>query len=171
MSIYDFTVKDINQNEVSLKAYEGKVLLIINSATKCGLTPQYEGLEDLYQSYKAQGFEVLDFPCNQFMNQAPGSDQELASFCQINFHTTFQTFSKIKVNGKDQHPLYKFLKNEKKKDDTAEEKKTMLSKVSPSSTIKWNFTKFLVDRQGRVIKRFAPSVLPISLKPFIEELL
>lgn len=170
MNLYNFTVKNTKQEDVSLNHYAGKVLLIVNTATKCGLTPQYEGLETLYKAYKDQGFEILDFPCNQFMNQAPGSDQELASFCQINFDTTFQTFAKLNVNGKGQHPLYKYLKEQQKKDDTGE-KASVLSKIAPSSVIKWNFTKFLVDREGQVVKRFAPSVQPEKIKSYIEELL
>ena len=110
MNIYDIKVKDVDQKDVLLKTYEGKVLLIINSATKCGLTPQYEGLEKLYESYQSKGFEILDFPCNQFMNQAPGSDKELKSFCELNYGTKFKTFAKIDVNGKNAHPLYKYLK-------------------------------------------------------------
>ena len=110
MSIYDFNVKDINEKDVSLSEYKGKVLLIVNTATKCGFTPQYNGLEELYKKYKDRNFEILDFPCNQFLGQAPGSNEDIVNFCQLNFGTTFKTFSKINVNGKNAHPLYNYLK-------------------------------------------------------------
>jgi glutathione peroxidase len=171
MSIYKIIVKDTHQNEVSLDQYRGKVLLIVNTATKCGYTTQYEGLEDLYEDYQDQGFEILDFPCNQFMNQAPGSDEELASFCQLKFNTKFQTFAKVDVNGKTASPLFKFLKQEKRKDLIEENKTSLLSSVTQSSAIKWNFTKFIVDRNGKVVYRFAPSYEPEKLRSFIERLL
>jgi glutathione peroxidase len=171
MNVYDFKVKNIKNEEVSLSKYQGKVLLIINSATKCGLTPQYEGIEKLYEAYKDQGFEVLDFPCNQFMNQAPGTNEELKSFCELNYGTTFETFAKIDVNGKEADPLYKYLKNEMKKDLVDDDKTSLLSKVLPSSAIKWNFTKFLIDRQGNVVKRFAPSFVPEKIEPYLKEVL
>ena len=117
MSVYQFSVKDAYQKDVSLSDYQGKVLLIVNTATKCGLTPQYAGLEKLYETYSKEGFEILDFPCNQFMNQAPGSDEELSSFCQLNFGTTFKTFAKIDINGETAHPLYKYLKSSKSGED------------------------------------------------------
>lgn len=134
MKIYDFIVKDSNGNKVSMKEYEGKVLLIINSATGCGLTPQYEGLQKLYDKYKDSGFEILDFPCNQFANQAPGSNEEIHEFCTLRYNTSFPMFSKIDVNGKNEEPLFEYLK---------ESTKSFLG-----SKIKWNFTKFLVDREG-----------------------
>lgn len=134
--LYDFVVESIDGNKVSLSEYKGKVLLIVNTATKCGYTPQYEGLEKIYQKYKDRGFEVLDFPCNQFLGQAPGSNEEIQNFCSVNYHITFPQFAKIKVNGKDAHPLYEYLKEQK------------------PSRIKWNFTKFLVDREGNVVERF-----------------
>ncbi len=171
MSVYQFTVKDVDQKEVSLKAYEGKVLLIINSATKCGLTPQYEGLEKIYETYRKKGFEILDFPCNQFMNQAPGTDQELKSFCELNYGTQFKTFAKLDVNGKQAHPLYKYLRNEKKKDLGDHGKNTLLSRLLPNTSIKWNFTKFLVNRQGQVIHRFGPGFTPDKIAPYIEEVI
>ncbi|HAX02618.1 MAG: glutathione peroxidase [Tenericutes bacterium GWC2_34_14] len=171
MSVYAYQVKDVNQKEVSLKDYEGKVLLIINSATKCGLTPQYEGLEKLYKTYKDKGFEILDFPCNQFMNQAPGTDQELKSFCELTYGTTFKTFAKIEVNGKNTHPLYKFLRNEKKKDLGENGKTGLLSRLMPNTSIKWNFTKFLIDRNGQVIHRFGPGFTPDKIGTYIEEVL
>lgn len=171
MNVFDFKVKDVDQKEVSLKDYQGKVLLIINSATKCGLTPQYEGIEKLYKTYKDQGFEVLDFPCNQFMNQAPGSDKELKSFCELTYGTTFKTFAKIDVNGKNANPLYKFLKNEKKKDLGESGKVSFLSRLIPNTSIKWNFTKFLVDRSGQVIHRFGPGFAPDKIDSYIKEVL
>jgi glutathione peroxidase len=170
MNIYDFTVANTTHQEVSLSKYKGKVLLIVNTATKCGFTPQYEGLEALYEKYNKQGFEILDFPCNQFMAQAPGTDAELKSFCSLNFGTKFETFSKIEVNGKNAHALYKYLRKEKSEDFTGS-KPSLLSKLSKSDSIKWNFTKFLVDRDGNVIQRFAPSFEPSKIESFIKEVL
>ena len=155
-TIYDFTVKDAKGNEISLEQYKGKVLLIVNTATKCGFTPQYEGLQALYAKYKEQGFEILDFPCNQFLSQAPGSDEELASFCQLRFGTTFKTFAKIEVNGKNANPLYVWLKKNSK---------------SLIPAIKWNFTKFLMGKDGTVTERFEPAVKPEELQSSIEKLL
>ncbi|MBQ6467455.1 MAG: glutathione peroxidase [Clostridia bacterium] len=157
MSIYDFTVKDMQGNDVSLSQYEGKVLLIVNTATGCGFTPQYDGLQDLYEKYQDKGFEILDFPCNQFANQAPGSDEEIASFCTGRFGITFPQFSKIDVNGENEAPLYTWLKAQKG--------------GVLGSRIKWNFTKFLVDRNGNVIERFAPTVTPEKLDGEVAKLL
>ena len=157
MSIYDYTVTDAQGNPVSMQQYKGQVLLIVNTATGCGFTPQYQGLQELYDAYKAQGFEILDFPCNQFMGQAPGTDAEIVSFCQTRFGVTFKTFSKIKVNGQGTEPLFKFLKNE--------------THSALGNAVKWNFTKFLVDRQGNVVARFAPNVEPKELKEEIEALI
>jgi glutathione peroxidase len=177
MSVYQFTVKDAYQKEVSLSDYQGKVLLIVNTATKCGLTPQYAGLEKLYETYALQGFEILDFPCNQFMNQAPGSDEELSNFCQLNFGTTFKTFAKIDINGDTAHPLYKYLKSVKNNQDDERKEKGFLSKLlnlsksSNSGEIKWNFTKFLINRNGDVVERFAPTVKPEELASAIERVL
>lgn len=171
MSIYQFNVKDVDQKEVSLKQYEGKALLIINSATKCGLTPQYDGIEKLYKAYQSRGFEVLDFPCNQFMNQAPGTDQELKSFCELTFGTTFKTFAKIDVNGKHAHPLYKYLRSMQKVDLGEKGKPSLLSRLLPNTSIKWNFTKFLIDRNGNVVRRFGPGFTPDKIASFIEEVL
>lgn len=168
MNVYDFKVQNTQGSDVSLDKYKGKVLLIINSATKCGLTPQYEGIEKLYQSYKDKGFEVLDFPCNQFLHQAPGTNEELKSFCQINYGTTFETFGKIEVNGKNASPLYLYLKKQQPKDFNEKSKKGFFSKLFPSSAIKWNFTKFLINREGRVIKRFGPGFLPQDIASYIE---
>lgn len=172
MSVYPFEVETHKHEHVSLKSYEGKVLLIVNTAPKCGLVGQYEGLQQLYASYQDQGFEILDFPCNQFMNQASQSNEEIQTFCELSYHTTFTTFAKIKVNGKQAHPLYRYLKKEAPQDRNHEGhfKTGLLSKLS-GSRIKWNFTKFLIDQQGNVIYRFSPTVKPEALKPFIETLL
>lgn len=156
-AIYDFHVKDNKGNDVSLKEYEGKVLLIVNTATGCGFTPQYEGLENLYQKYKDQGFEILDFPCNQFGNQAPGSDEEIHEFCTLRYHTTFPRMKKIDVNGENEDPLYTWLKKQKG--------------GLFGSKIKWNFTKFLVDRSGNVVERFAPTDKPESIDAKVAALL
>jgi len=170
MNIYQFQVKTTDSKSLSLKSFEGKVLLIVNTATKCGFTPQYDGLEALYKKYKSKGFEVLDFPCNQFMNQAPGTNEELKSFCELTFGTTFQTFAKVDVNGKDAEPLFVYLREQKPKDYVAG-KPGILSKLKSSDAISWNFTKFLVDRQGRVVERFAPGFNPKDLESFIEQVL
>lgn len=157
MSLYDISVKDRAGADVSLSDYKGKVLLIVNTATGCGFTPQYEGLQKLYDAHKDKGFEILDFPCNQFANQAPGNIDEIQSFCTLNYGTTFPRFAKIDVNGKNASDLFKFLKKEKK---------SMLG-----SSIKWNFTKFLVDRSGNVVARFAPTDTPESIEKDILALL
>lgn len=177
MSIYDFKVKDTKENEVSLGDYKGKVLLVVNTATGCGFTPQYEGLEALYEKYKDRGLEILDFPCNQFLNQAPGTNQEIAQFCQLKYNTKFPTFAKIEVNGKNEHPLYAYLKKEHSSDTTNDETAGFLDKLKKlgqnviGTDIKWNFTKFLVDREGKVIGRYAPTVKPEDLAAKVEELL
>ena len=157
MNIYELTVKDAEGRERSLSEFGGKVLLIVNTATGCGFTPQYEGLQTLYERYREQGLEILDFPCNQFGGQAPGSEKEIVDFCQINYGVSFPQFSKIEVNGKNESPLYTFLKGEKG--------------GFMGSRIKWNFTKFLVDREGRVVARFAPTVTPEKIEERIKELL
>lgn len=157
MNIYDYTVKDKDGMEVSLKDYEGKVLLIVNTATGCGFTPQFEGLQDLYEKYASQGFEILDFPCNQFGNQAPGSDEEITDFCNSRYGITFKQFAKVDVNGENEIPLYTYLKSQK----------TGIL----GSKIKWNFTKFLVDRQGNVVERFAPTTEPAAIDEAISKLL
>lgn len=157
MSIYDFNVKDAEGKQVSLKDYEGKVLMIVNTATGCGFTPQYEGLQDMYEKYQTQGFEILDFPCNQFGNQAPGTEEEIVDFCQSRYGVTFKQFAKILVNGEGEEPLYTFLK---------EQQKGIMG-----SRIKWNFTKFLVDRNGNVVVRFAPTVTPEKIDEKVAALL
>jgi glutathione peroxidase len=156
-SIYDFKATTLAGEELSLKQFEGKVLLIVNTASACGFTPQYKGLEALQQQYGARGFAVLGFPCNQFGAQESGSETQIAQFCSVNYGVTFPMFSKIDVNGGSAHPLYKFLKGEKG---------GLLG-----AAIKWNFTKFLVDRAGHVVSRHAPTTTPESLAKDIEKLL
>ena len=157
MNIYDFTVLNTKKEPVSMAEYKGKVLLVVNTATGCGFTPQYEGLESLYKKYKDQGFVVLDFPCNQFANQAPGTEDEIVSFCQMKYNVSFPQFAKIKVNGDEANALYKWLK---------EQKGGFFGKA-----IKWNFTKFLVDREGKVIERYAPTTKPEKIEKDILKLL
>lgn len=157
MNIYDFTVLNTKKEPVSMADYKGKVLLVVNTATGCGFTPQYEGLESIYKKYKDQGFVVLDFPCNQFANQAPGTEDEIVSFCQMKYNVSFPQFAKIKVNGDEANALYKWLK---------EQKGGFFSKA-----IKWNFTKFLVDREGKVIERYAPTTKPEKIEKDILKLL
>lgn len=175
--IYNFKVKDAQGNIVSMEDYKGKVLLIVNTATGCGFTPQYEGLQKLYDKYKNQGFEILDFPSNQFFEQAPGSNEEIVSFCQINYGTTFKNFSKIDVNGKNADPLYKFLRSEApntNEDETSNglyEKLANLGFKTSGDEIKWNFTKFLIDRQGNIVGRFAPTYEPEKLEDAVQSLL
>lgn len=170
MKIYDYEVQKMDGSMISLKKYEGKVLLIVNTAPKCGFAPQYEGLESLYEKYKNKGFEVLDFPSNQFMNQAPGTNEDIKTFCELTYGTQFETFSKIDVNGKNAIPLYLYLRKMQPKDKLGE-KKSLASILSPSNKIKWNFTKFLIDRKGNVIHRFSPSFKPELIEPYVLELL
>jgi glutathione peroxidase len=177
MSIYNFQVKDTEQNTISLENYKNNVLLIVNTATGCGFTPQYEGLESLYKDYQAQGLEILDFPSNQFLGQAPGTNEEIAAFCKLNFGTEFKTFSKIDVNGKDADPLFVYLRDQAPSDHENEESNGFVNKVKQfteaftGNSIKWNFTKFLVNRKGEVVGRFSPTVKPADLKESIEKLL
>jgi glutathione peroxidase len=173
MSVYDYSIKNIERKEIPLKQFQGKVLLIFNSATRCGYTPQYEGLETLYEKYHEKGLEVIDLPCNQFMNQAPGSDQEIANFCQVNYNTTFETYAKIKVNGSDELPLYTYLKSEKPNDEMPgkENEKPSLKEKLLGPKIKWNFTKFIIDRNGNVYGRYGSKVTPSELEQVIEKLL
>ncbi|MBQ3751398.1 MAG: glutathione peroxidase [Bacteroidales bacterium] len=181
-SIYDFTVKDIKGQDVSLKSYEGKVLLIVNVASKCGLTPQYEGLETLYKQYKDQGLEILAFPCNQFLEQEPGTNEEILDFCSVNYNVTFPLFDKIDVNGKDESPLYTFLKSkapfkgypegyEKFADQLTMIHQKTGSGFEKGDAIKWNFGKFLISKDGKTILRFEPMVAPADLKADIEKML
>lgn len=157
MSIYNFKVKSIKGEPVDMADFKGKVLLVVNTATGCGFTPQYEGLQALYEKYNSQGFEILDFPCNQFGNQAPGTESEIADFCQVKYSVSFPQFSKIDVNGANEDPLYTWLKSQKG---------GMLG-----GSIKWNFTKFLIDKSGSVVARFAPTTTPEKIEEKIKQLL
>jgi glutathione peroxidase len=156
MKFTDFTVKDAAGEEVSLSRYQGKVVLVVNTATLCGLTPQYPGLQALYEKYRDRGFEILDFPCNQFGNQAPGSDEEIHKFCSGRFGITFPQFGKIDVNGPNEDPLYNWLKTQKQ--------------GMGGRAIKWNFTKFLLDRDGKVVGRYAPTKTPEALDEAVGKL-
>ncbi|AZZ91600.1 redoxin domain-containing protein [Hahella sp. KA22] len=158
MSVYDYQVEDIKGAKRDMSEFKGKVLLIVNTASKCGFTPQFSGLESLYEKYKDQGLEVLGFPCNQFMQQDPGKNAEIAEFCQLNYGVSFPMFAKIDVNGDSAHPLYKFLKSQSKG-------------LLGTEAIKWNFTKFLVDKNGEVLERFPPTATPEKLEKPIKELL
>lgn len=181
MSIYDYSVLDVNEKAVALKEYEGKVIMIINSATECGFTPQYDILQDMYEKYGEKGFVILDFPCNQFGNQAPGSNEEIVSFCSSRFGITFPVFSKIKVNGPSEEPLFRYLKAEKGFSGFDPEHPltpmmvSMMERTDPnyadSSDIKWNFTKFLVDRSGNVVNRFEPTADMDHVEEIVKELL
>jgi glutathione peroxidase len=157
-TIYDFSAETLSGAPVSLADYRGDVLLIVNTASKCGFTPQYEGLETLHKDLSGQGFRVLGFPCNQFGSQEPGDAEEIASFCKLTYDVTFPMFAKIDVNGPQAHPLYEFLKREAKG-------------LMGSKAIKWNFTKFLVARDGTVVKRFGPQDAPEKIRSAIEALL
>ena len=154
MNMYDISVKRSTGEEESLRDYRGKVLLIVNTASRCGFTPQYKGLQALQERFGTRGFSVLAFPCNQFANQEPGNDAQIQSFCETNYHTTFPVFAKIEVNGRDAHPLFAYLKSQKG---------GLLG-----SSIKWNFTKFLVGRDGTVIERFLPITAPETIAPRVE---
>ena len=158
MNIYDFEAHKIDGQTQSLRAFEGHVLLVVNTASACGFTPQYKGLEQLYQTYRARGFAVLGFPCNQFGEQERGSNREIQQFCEVNFKISFPLFGKIDVKGPNAHPLYRFL---------VAEKPGLLGWMGLRD-VKWNFTKFLVDRQGRVVKRYAPTVAPEAIGADIE---
>jgi glutathione peroxidase len=158
MSIYDFSAKTIDGQDKQLDEYKGKVMLVVNTASKCGFTPQYKGLEELYRQYKDKGLVVLGFPCDQFGHQEPGDENEIKNFCSLNFDVSFPMFAKVEVNGDKAHPLYKHLKEEK-------------PGVLGSEGIKWNFTKFLVDKSGKVVKRYAPTDKPESLAKDVEKLL
>ncbi len=157
MSVYDYSAEDINGKTISMEEYTGKVMLIVNTASKCGFTPQYTGLEELYEEFKDQDFVVLGFPSNQFKDQEPGDEDEIKTFCEINYGVTFPLFSKIDVNGDHAHDLFRYLRKE--------------TKGMLGDSVKWNFTKFLVDRNGKVIKRFAPMTTPEKLVDDIKELL
>ena len=157
MTVYSFTVKTMDGTEKSLADYKGKVLLIVNTASRCGFTPQFQGLQDLYDTYKDKGFEILGFPCNQFGKQEPDSNEEILNFCQTNYGVTFPMFQKIDVNGENAHPLFQYLKK--------------ATKGMLTENIKWNFTKFLVNKEGEAVERFAPQTKPESIAKHIEKLL
>ena len=158
MNVYSFKAKTIDGKEVSLSDYQGKALLIVNVASRCGFTPQYEGLEKLHEKYQGQGLEVLGFPCNQFGAQEPGTEAEIKSFCDLNFGVKFPLFAKIDVNGDNAHPLYKYLTQDK-------------PGILGTEAIKWNFTKFLIDKKGEPVKRYASAVKPEDLQGDIEAVL
>jgi glutathione peroxidase len=157
MDFYSFKARKINGQEVPFDTFKGKVVLVVNTASKCGFTPQFEGLENLYKEYKDQGLEILGFPSNQFGQQDPGANDEILEFCQVNYGVTFTMFDKIDVNGANADPIYKYLKSQKR---------SLLG-----SEISWNFTKFLIDKEGKVVKRYLPTVKPQDLKRDIEKLL
>ena len=157
MNIYDFSANDYLGNEVSLKQYEGQVVLIVNTATRCGFTPQYTELEQLYEKYRNQGFVILDFPCNQFLAQAPGTAQDIHAVCSLKYNTQFPQFDKVKVNGKDAHPLFVYLESQ--------------NKDNKVKKVKWNFTKFLIGRDGTFLGRFEPTDKPLSFENSIVEAL
>lgn len=158
MTVYEFEVKKINGETISLSEYKGDVLLIVNTASNCGFTPQYKQLQELYEQYKEKGFTVLGFPCNQFMNQEPGTEADIQSFCELNFGVTFPLFSKVDVNGKNAHPLFQYVTEE-------------APGVLGVKAVKWNFTKFLVNRRGEVVGRYAPNINPKEMVQDIEKLL
>ncbi len=157
MSFYDYSAKNIDGKERLMSNYSGKVVLVVNTASKCGFTPQLKDLEDMYKEYKDSGLEILGFPCNQFLNQEPGDNNDVKNFCQINYGVTFDMFEKIDVNGNNTHPIYKYLKDQEKGLVTKD--------------IKWNFTKFLIDRNGNVIKRYSPTTSPLKIKEDIKKIL
>jgi len=156
-NFYKFTATSLQGKEIGMDSYKGKVVLVVNTASKCGLTPQYEGLEKLFEAYNDKGLVILGFPCNQFGNQEPGTEKEISEGCLVNYGVSFPMFSKIEVNGKDAHPIYKYLKDK--------------LPGFPFKKIKWNFTKFLIDRNGIPVKRFAPTTVPEKLVKDIEKLL
>ena len=180
-TIYDFSVKDRKGKPVSLKEYANEVILIVNTATKCGFTPQYEELEKLYETYHSQGFTILDFPCNQFGQQAPGTDESIHEFCKLTYGTDFPRFKKVKVNGDDADPLFKFLQEQKgfagwdMEHPIAHILDDMLSKADPDykekADIKWNFTKFLINKKGQVVARFEPTEKVENIEAEIEKLI
>lgn len=179
MSFYDYKVKKRREGELDLIELKGKVVLVVNTATGCGFTPQYEGLENLYEKYNEKGLEILDFPCNQFGNQAPGSDTDIHEFCTAKYKTKFDQLAKVEVNGENEEPLYTFLKKAQPEEEVKGFiNKTIMSKIAKISDstkeegdIKWNFTKFLVDREGNVVKRYSPTCAPEKIEKDIVGLL
>lgn len=166
MSLYDIVVDKIDGQPMALSAFSGKVLLIVNTASACGFTPQYTGLQELYEKYNRSGFEVLGFPCNQFGGQEPGTNQDIEQFCNVNYHVTFPMFSKIDVNGPGTHPLYEYLKDASATVDGNDENHS----GSEQNDIKWNFTKFLINQQGQVVRRFESKVKPSETADDIDKL-
>ena len=179
MSIYDYSIVNRNGKEIKLNDYKGKVLIIVNTATGCGFTPQYEGLEKLYKEYHEKGLEIIDIPCNQFGNQAPGTDDEIHEFCALKYNTSFDQFAKADVNGENELPLYIYLKEQIKEDkiDGLKNKMAMKAVEKISKTlkkdgdIKWNFTKFLVDKEGNVIGRYSPTFKPEDMEVDIKKVI
>lgn len=179
MSIYDYSIVDRNGKKISLKEYKGKVLIIVNTATGCGFTPQYEGLEKLYKEYHEKGLEIIDIPCNQFGNQAPGTDDEIHEFCSLKYNTSFDQFTKADVNGENELSLYTYLKGQIKEDKIEGIKNKMamkaIEKISKTTKkdgdIKWNFTKFLVNKEGNVIERYSPTFNPKDMENDIKKLI
>ena len=179
MSIYDYSIVDRNGKEIKLNDYKGKVLIIVNTATGCGFTPQYEGLENLYKKYHEKGLEIIDIPCNQFGNQAPGTDDEIHEFCSLKYNTSFDQFTKADVNGENELPLFAYLKEQIKDDKIDGLKNKMAMKaiekisksIKKSGDIKWNFTKFLVDKEGKVIGRYSPTYKPEDMENDIKKII
>lgn len=178
LSVYSFQAKLSNGEEISLETYKGQVLLIVNTASKCGFTPQYEGLEKLYETYKDNGFTIVGFPCNQFGGQEPGSNEEISSFCSLNYHVTFPIFQKIDVNGENAHPLYKYLREQAPEDSDLDKSGSLykllrdkMPELIEGTNIRWNFTKFLIDQNGNVVNRFASTTKPEDIAADIEKLL
>ncbi|NLE15896.1 MAG: glutathione peroxidase [Spirochaetales bacterium] len=181
MHLYDIEVSAMDGKPVQLSAFRGKVLLIVNTATHCGFTPQYDELEKLYRQYKDKGLEILDFPCNQFKEQAPGTIEEINQFCTLNFGTTFKRFAKLEVNGESEHPLYTFLKSKKgfagfnplheKSARLTERMRASDPEFEKDSSIKWNFTKFLIDKNGEVVERFEPTTFMTEVEEKMKVLL
>lgn len=174
MSIYSFQTKLSNGEEINLGKFKGEVLLLVNTASKCGLTPQYEELEELYKTHKEKGFEIIGFPCDQFGGQEPGTDAEISEFCSVNYGVSFPIAQKTEVNGEAAHPLYQYLRKQAPADEELDEAGALQKEdrdMLESSDIAWNFTKFLIDRQGNVLHRFAPAVKPKSIENVIEQLL
>ncbi len=177
MGVYDFSVKNVENDSVSLSEYKGKVLLIVNIATGCGLTPQLEDLEKIYKKYNSEGFEIIGFPCGQFLDQNPEDGKETVKFCMVNYGVTFENYQKIDVNGPNADPLFVYLKEQKPDDKTNAasagllEKLASLGQVFPGSEINWNFTKFLVDREGNVVERFSPTYAGEELEAEIKKAL
>ncbi len=181
MNIYNFSVNEIDGKEINMGNYKGKVVLVVNTASKCGFTPQYADLEKVYKKFNKSGLEILGFPCNQFMDQEPGSNSDIKNFCEINYGVTFNIFEKIDVRGTSAHPMFKFLCSEKPFEGFDLSKpngkllNSILSEKFPEylidDSIKWNFTKFLIDREGNVIKRYEPTVDPLDIVEDIKKLL